>query len=371
MPQSPEAPAVTVVERLLKSAVDMGASDLHIDPSEAGIVIRMRRDGVLEQLEVLPDQIREHLVGRVKALADLLVYRTDVPQEGRIPAERTGMPTDLRVATYPTVFGERIAIRFDAREAGPRTLDDIGFEEIVVSSLRTALGQPDGVVLVTGPSGSGKTTTLYACLRHLVNSGRQRSIMTVEDPIERRLSGVTQTQTDPVAGLDFARALRSLLRQDPEVLLVGEIRDRETAKIALEAGLTGHLVLSTVHAGTAPLVFARLLEMGVEPFVLTTAVRGVLAQRLVRKRCDAPDCTQDGSECQVCRGSGYHGRVPIGEWAPMTPALRKVVLSRGDGSDLTLAASDSGGRSLRESADSLVANGMTTQEEVLRVLGSH
>ncbi len=371
MPQSPEAPAVTVVDRLLRSAIEVGASDLHIDPSESGVIVRMRRDGVLEQLEVLPDQIREHLVGRVKALADLLVYRTDVPQEGRILAERAGLPTDLRVATYPTVFGERIAIRFDAREAGPRTFDDIGFEEIVAHSLREALDQPDGVVLVTGPSGSGKTTTLYACLRHLVHSGRQRSIMTVEDPIERRVQGVTQTQTDSVAGLDFARALRSLLRQDPEVLLVGEIRDRETAKIALEAGLTGHLVLSTVHAGTAPLVFARLLEMGVEPFVLTTAVRGVLAQRLVRRRCPAPDCAQQGAECGTCRGSGYHGRVPIGEWVPMTPNLRKVVLSRGDGSDLTVAASEAGGRSLRESADALVASGRTTREEVNRVLGHH
>jgi type II secretory ATPase GspE/PulE/Tfp pilus assembly ATPase PilB-like protein len=370
MPQTPEAPAVTVVERLLRAAVEAGASDLHIDPSEHGVNVRMRRDGVLEQLEILPDQIREHLVGRVKALADLLVYRTDVPQEGRIAAERSGLPTDIRVATYPTVFGERIAVRFDAREAGPRTIDDIGFEEIVANSLRGALDQPDGVVLVTGPSGSGKTTTLYASLRHIVNGTRARSIMTVEDPIERRVQGVTQTQTDSVAGLDFARALRSLLRQDPEVLLVGEIRDRETAKIALEAGLTGHLVLSTVHAGTAPLVFARLLEMGVEPFVLTTAVRGVLAQRLVRRRCDQDDCAERGANCPKCRGSGYHGRVPIGEWVPMTAGLRKVVLSRGDGSDLTVAASEAGGRSLRESAEALIANGMTTHEEVNRVLGS-
>ena len=370
MLQTPEAPAVTVVERLLRAAVEVGASDLHIDPSEHGVNVRMRRDGVLEQLEVLPEQIREHLVGRVKALADLLVYRTDVPQEGRIPAERSGLPTDLRVATYPTVFGERIAVRFDAREAGPRSIDDIGFESVVSDSLRLALDQPDGVILVTGPSGSGKTTTLYACLRQLVQGGRQRSIMTVEDPIERRVQGVTQTQTDAVAGLDFARALRSLLRQDPEVLLVGEIRDRETAKIALEAGLTGHLVLSTVHAGTAPLIFARLLEMGIEPFVLTTAIRGVLAQRLVRRRCDDARCTTKGSDCPKCRGTGYHGRIPLGEWVPMTPGLRKVVLARGDGSDLTVAASEAGGRSLRESADALVQKGLTTQEEVNRVLGT-
>jgi general secretion pathway protein E len=371
MPQSPEAPAVTVVDRLLRTAVELGASDLHIDPDEQNIHVRMRRDGVLQPLETLPGQIREHLVGRVKALADLLVYRTDVPQEGRITAGRTGLPTDIRVATYPTVFGERIAIRFDAKEAGPRTIDDVGLEPVVSNSLRTALDQPDGVILVTGPSGSGKTTTLYACLRHLVTSERQRSIMTVEDPIERRVQGVTQTQIDPVAGLDFARALRSILRQDPEVILVGEIRDRETAKIALEAGLTGHLVLSTVHAGTAPLVFARLLEMGIEPFVLTTAVRGVLAQRLVRKTCDELPDNGDHSQCSRCRGSGFEGRIPIAEWVPMTSNLRKVVLSRGDGSDLTVAANDAGGRSLRESAQSLIAHGRTTNKEVERVLGSH
>jgi general secretion pathway protein E len=369
MPETPEAPAVTLVDRLLKNADELGVSDLHLDPFEDGVRVRVRRDGVLDELETLPSAVRDHLVGRFKALADLLVYRSDVPQEGRIPGLRSGIGSDLRVATYPTVFGERVAVRFDAKEAGPRRLADLGFEETVRASLEDAIAQPDGVVLVTGPSGSGKTTTLYACLRQLVQGSRQRSIVSVEDPIERRVAGVTQTEVDPVAGLDFARALRSLLRQDPEVLLIGEIRDRETAKIGLEAGLTGHLVLSTVHAGTAPLVFARLLEMGVEPFVLTTAVRGVLAQRLVRKICTQPGCQDYAARCPRCRGTGYHGRIPLAEWVPMTPELRKIVLARGDGEDLTHAAAEAGSRSLRDAAEAAIANRDTTEEEVSRVLG--
>lgn len=371
MPQTPEAPAVTLVERLVKNADDLGVSDLHLDPCEAGVRVRVRRDGVLEQIEDLPIEVREHLVGRFKALADLLVYRSDVPQEGRIPAARSGIDSDLRVATYPTVFGERVAVRFDAKEAGPVRLEDLGFDEEVRASLEDAIEQPDGVVLVTGPSGSGKTTSLYACLRHLVNADRQRSIVSVEDPIERRVQGVTQTEVDPVSGLDFSRALRSLLRQDPEVLLIGEIRDRETAKIGLEAGLTGHLVLSTVHAGTAPLVFARLLEMGIEPFVLTTTVRGVLAQRLVRKICTQADCHDLGTRCPKCRGTGYHGRIPLAEWVPMTPELRKIVLNRGDGEDLTHAAAEAGARSLRDAAEAAIESNTTTEEEVSRVLGRH
>tara|TARA_R110002072_G_scaffold25443_4_gene85022 strand:+ start:36022 stop:37128 length:1107 start_codon:yes stop_codon:yes gene_type:complete len=366
VPDLIDAPAVAIVERLLRTALDRGASDVHLDPGEHGVRVRMRRDGVLQTIETLPVELGQHIVGRCKALAELLVYRRDVPQEGRITAERSGLGCELRVATYPTLFGERVALRLDARGGSPRVLAELGLQDEVCAALQHAVSQPEGVVLLTGPSGSGKTTTLYSCLHHLVQNGPERTIVTVEDPVERRIEGIVQTEVDPVAGLGFARALRSLLRQDPDVLLVGEIRDHETASIALEAGLTGHLVASTLHAGSAAEVFARLLEMGVEPFVMTTTVRGVLAQRLLRRVCPDDAC---GSECDQCHGTGYVGRQLVAEWLPMSPALRQAILARGDGEELAVAAANSGFRTLREAAEQLVALGVTDQQEVERVLG--
>ena len=360
------ASAVDSVQRLLERACEMGASDLHIEPDATGVTVRARRDGVLVPLDSLPGDLGPRLVGRLKALADLLAYRTDVPQEGRITADRSGVGMEIRVATYPTIFGERAALRFDAPEAAAMRLETLGLSAAALAGLRAAIERPDGVVLLTGPSGSGKTTTLYSCLRHVAERLPRRSIVTVEDPVERHVAGVTQTQVAPAAGLDFARALRSLLRQDPEVILVGEIRDRETAGIALEAGLTGHLVASTIHAGTAPQVFARLLDMGVEPFVATTAIRGVLAQRLLRRRCEA--CSPSPA-CRKCDGTGYCGRVLLAEWLEVTPALRTAILARADGDALAVAARAGGRPSLRDEADALVAGGVTTKDEVDRVLG--
>ena len=351
---APDRTATEAVERMLRRARDLGASDLHLDPDERGLLVRARRDGALEELEVLPAALMATVLGRLKSLSDLLVYRTDGPQEGRIPADRSPTGAEVRVATFPTILGERAALRLDAPEAAAPDLAALGLPPALLSGLKRAVEQPSGAVFLTGPSGSGKTTTLYACIRHLAAAGRPRSIVTVEDPVERRLPGVTQTQVNPAAGLDFARALRSLLRQDPEVILVGEIRDRETAAIALEAGLTGHLVVSTVHAGTAPGVFARLLEMGVEPFVLTTAVRGVLGQRLVRRSA----------------GEGYRGRRLLAEWLPMSAGLRHAILARADAEGLAAAAAATGYRSIREEAAALVAAGGTTVEEVERVLGA-
>ena len=351
MGQAVCSPAVSLVERLLADARARGASDLHLDPTEEGVEVTVRRDGVLEHVETLPADLGPQVVGRLKALAELLAYRTDVPQEGRI-----GRGAEVRVATFPTVLGERVTVRFDAPDAEPGRLDALGLPDEVRTALARALAEPEGVILLTGPSGSGKTTTLYAALRELVAAKPRRSLFTVEDPVERRVKGVVQTQVNPVAGLTFARALRSLLRQDPNVILVGEIRDRETAAIALEAGLTGHLVLSTVHAGTASQVFARLLELGVEPFVATTAVRGVLAQRLLRRVCDED-------------ASGYRGRVVAAEWLPMAAGLRRTILARGDGEALERAARAAGCAGLREAAAALVKQGITDESEVERVLG--
>ncbi len=347
---APQASAPEAVDRLLRRALELGASDVHVDPEEDRLRVRARVDGVLRPLDDLPAALGPTFIGRLKSLADLLVYRTDLPQEGRIPADRSVTGGEVRVAVFPVLGGERAALRLDARGEGGPALGRLGLDPRVLDEVTAALAQPSGTLFLTGPSGSGKTTTLHACLRHLLERPAPPSIVAIEDPVERRIPGVAQAQVNVAAGLTFARALRSALRQDPEVLLVGEIRDRETAGIALEAGLTGHLVLSTVHAGTAPGVFARLLDMGVEPFVLTTAVRGVLGQRLLR------------------RAGG--GRRLLAEWLPMSAPLRSAILARGDEIALREVAAASGFRSLREEARALVTRRETTEEEVARVLGT-
>ncbi len=364
MTQPEDSPAVAVVDRLLRTACARGASDLHLDPSADGVRVRLRCDGALQTVETLPAELAPRLVGRCKALAELLVYRSDVPQEGRVDAARSGVARELRVATYPTVSGERVAVRLDSRDGAPRRLAELGLDAGVVEALSLALAAPDGVVLVTGPSGSGKTTTLYSCLLHLLAQSEERALVSVEDPVERRIDGVVQTEVDAVAGLDFSGALRSLLRQDPDVILIGEVRDPETARIALKAGLTGHLVLATVHAKGAAEVFARMLDLGVEPFALTTTVRGVLSQRLLRRRCPCA-----GAGCGRCHGSGYSGRMPVAEWLPMHEPLRAAVLARADGEALEHAARQGGTSGLREVAARCVMRGETDTKEVERVLG--
>lgn len=367
LPQGSPSPAVQLVDELLGEAQALGASDLHLIPDEDGSIVRVRVAGALSELRRIDGPVSQKLVGRFKVLADLLVYRTDIPQEGRIPLEDSCIGSEVRVATYPMRHGEKVALRFDTQAGETLLLDDLGLPELVTAELRTAISQPDGVVLLTGPSGSGKTTTLYACLRQLVQQTHLRNIVSVEDPIEHKLAGVMQTEINPHVGLDYETALRSILRQDPEVILIGEVRDRETAGIALEAGLTGHLVCSTIHAGTAPRVFARLMEMGIEPFAMTTTIRGVLAQRLLRRSCSVQ--IQHHGNCVQCRGTGYEGRVLLAEWVPMSRPLRAAVLERGDGETLTEAARLAGYVSLETQAAALLRAGVTDEEEVVRVLG--
>ncbi len=346
------SPAVAVVDRLLQTAWQQRASDLHLDPGQRGMVVRMRKDGAIRPLETLPAPLAPNIVGRLKAMADLLVYRTDVPQEGRIPVERSNLGAEVRITTYPTAYGERVSLRLVSHHEPLPGLDELGIQEPILSALVSTIEEPAGVLLLTGPSGSGKTTTLYACLKHLTHAERQRTIFTVEDPIERHVPGVTQTEVNDAVGVTFPAALRSILRQDPEVILIGEIRDSETAAIALEAGLTGHLVVSTVHAGSCALVFARLLEMGVEPFALTTVVRGVLNQRLARP-------ANPGS-----------GRILLAEWLPMSKPLRAAILARADGDELRAVAAESGYATLADAASAAVEDGLITLEEVLHVLGT-
>ncbi len=294
----------------------------------------------------------ERMIGKVKVLAGLLTYRRDVPQDGQIPAAEAGGRSDVRVSLFPTVHGEKAVLRFFLHDPDQFDLDRLGYPPALLERLRTAARRPDGVILLTGPSGSGKTTTIYALLREIArpSGGIRRNVVTIEDPVEHAIPGITQTQVNPAAGLGFAAALRGLLRQDPQVLLVGEIRDRETARVAMEAGLTGHLVISTIHSGTAAGVAVRLLEMEVEPHVLTASLSCILAQRLARRR-DGP------------------GRRVIAELLEADDELRRVIAERPTRSRLEEAAIARGMTPLRDEAARQVRDGGIAAEEVARVLG--
>lgn len=361
----PEArgPMGAAVRAILEEALRARASDVHLDPSPRGLSVHFRLDGVLQPVAVVEPRHAEQLVGKVKVLAGLLTYRRDAPQDGRIPPADSAGAGDARVAVFPTVDGEKVVIRLFSDSSGMRAAADLGFPADVTRRLEAWARRPEGVALLTGPSGSGKTTTIYALIEEARRGpdGR-RHIVTIEDPVERRIEGVTQTQVNAPAGLTFAGSLRSLLRHDPEVIVVGEIRDRETAATAMEAGLTGHLVISTIHAGTAVGVITRLVEMAVAPHVVTSALTGALAQRLARRICAA--CARQG--CGECRGTGYRGRIVFGELLEMTEPLRAAVLSGADRSELRRV---SGGETLRDAAEALVRDGATTAEEVARLLG--
>lgn len=351
-----------LVDVILYEALRLGANDVHFEPTHAALDVRFRLDGVLQTLAVLPRELAPNCVARLKVLAELLTYRLDIPQEGHVPAGRYGV--DLRVSTFPTIHGEKAAVRIFDPVGETLELPQLGFDEAVLHSLTACLGQTSGAMLLTGPSGSGKTTTLYACLRHLVKTTR-RHIVTIEDPVEQALEGVSQSQVRPGSEFDFARGLRSLLRQDPEVLMIGEVRDRDTAAAAVEAALTGHLVLSTLHAGSACGVLSRLLDMGVEPFLLTSGINAILNQRLVRKRCES--CR--GGGCEVCLATGFRGRLLLAEWLPIGHALRQAILAKADTRALETAAAEEGRQTLRDAAERAVAAGRTTRAEIERVLG--
>ena len=361
-----------LVEAILAAGLRAGASDIHIEPTTRTLDIRFRLDGVLVPGARIDRQAAPGVVARLKVLAELLTYRTDVPQEGRLRCDVAGS-VDLRLATFPTVHGEKAIVRVFDPDRRLFDLTELGLPDAVARRLCEALSDTSGAVLLSGPAGSGKTTTLYACLRHIVASGGgARHIATLEDPVEAVLDGVTQTEINPSAGLDFARGLRSIVRQDPEVILVGEVRDLETAEAAMEAALTGHLVFSTVHAGSACGVLARLLEMGVEPHVVTSAVRLVIHQRLARRVCPvcrAPDATERSDpRCATCRGVGYAGRVLLAEALDVTGPLRQAVLARADVD--ALAASVGPRADLLVSAGDRRQAGLVDDAELHRVLGS-
>ncbi len=377
-----------IVFALRREAVRARASDVHFEPVDSGLDIRFRLDGVLVSVAAVPPELASPVVARLKVLAGLATYRTEVPQDGRIAGEALSSPegkvpggpdrtwhADLRLSTYPTVRGEKAVVRLFTARAEDFRLETLGLGENVRAALELALTSREGLVVLTGPAGSGKTTTLYAAIQHVRDAaGAQRHIVTIEDPAECLLPGITQTETNPPAGLTFANCLRSMLRQDPEVIMVGEVRDAETASLALEAALTGHLVLTTLHAGTSGGIFARLLDMGIEPHFITSVVRAAVAQRLVRRLC--PECRRRGEGndaweapgCDSCLGTGFRGRLPLAEVLTLTPELRKAVLARSDLSDIDRAARASGVVPLATRGEELIAEGETTEGEVARVL---
>ncbi|MBN2582326.1 MAG: type II/IV secretion system protein [Planctomycetes bacterium] len=360
--------ATAAVELLIRRALAMGASDLILEPRADRFEVNVRLDGVIVPLAGGPREALPNVVNRIKVLAGLLTYRHDLPQEGRIPANSFGADLDFRAAIYPTPHGDRVAVRVFDSSHKDIELADLGLPGDILDLLSAAAARPEGVILLTGPAGSGKTTTIYALLRHMrrTDAARraQRSIITIEDPIEMALEGVTQTTVNEAAGLDFARALRSLLRQDPNVIVVGEIRDRETARAAIAAGLSGHLVISTIHAGSTCGVFSRLLDMGIEPYQVTGAVAAVLAQRLPRRLCAA--CA--GSGCDRCRRTGFSGRLLLAEYVSMGPELAEGIRRHVRRQDLQQVALQQGMVTLAQRGRLAVQAGLTTGEEVDRVL---
>jgi type II secretory ATPase GspE/PulE/Tfp pilus assembly ATPase PilB-like protein/8-oxo-dGTP pyrophosphatase MutT (NUDIX family) len=353
-----------LVDELLAAGISSRASDIHIETEEQGIAVRHRVDGVLAVVRTLPRTLGPALVSRIKILSGLDIADRLRPQDGRARVAINGAAVDLRVSTLPASHGEKVVIRvLDGRSTVP-TLDGMGFHPDELERIERLLQSREGLILVTGPTGSGKTTTLYAALRRIKERGV--NIVTVEDPIEYRLSGIVQVQVNEKAGLTFATALRSIMRQDPDVVLIGEIRDRETAEIAIQASLTGHLVLSTLHTNDAPSAVTRLIDIGVASYKIATAVKGVLAQRLTRRLC-ASCRGADSTACQECGGSGFHGRLAIAEVLVATPEFERRVAAGESTERIAEAARADGMRSLWASGVAHANAGRTTTDEIRRV----
>jgi len=370
----------------LLTAVRDGASDIHIEPDKKGTRIRYRIDGVLRDLMKPPMGMHAAIASRVKVIAKMDIAEKRLPQEGRVHIIAEGREIDLRVSSMPTLLGEKIVVRILDKANLHVKLEDLGFREESLASLKRMLQQPHGLVLVTGPTGSGKTTTLYSAL-DLIRSP-ELNIVTIEDPVEYQLDLVNQTHVHDAVGLSFARALRSILRQDPDVIMVGEIRDEETARVAVQAALTGHLVLATLHTNDAPGAVARLLDMGIEPYLLSSAMNGVVAQRLARSICPAcatkyypselelkdaglSDRTgrsfRKGIGCQQCHDSGFQGRFGIYEVMEVTPAIRRMIHQAAPSHELREQLRKEGSRTLREEGVALAIEGKSSLDEILRV----
>jgi type IV pilus assembly protein PilB len=381
-----EAPVVQLVNLIISQAIKDGASDIHLEPEEDSLVVRNRVDGVLREALSPPKNLQAAITSRIKILAEMDIAESRVPQDGRFQVRLQDREIDIRCSALPTVYGENIVMRILDKSSLMINLESLGLTEIMFKRFRAILDSSYGIILVTGPTGSGKTTTLYSCLNAL--NTPDVNIITVEDPVEYRLKRIRQAQVNAKAGLTFASGLRSILRQDPDIVMVGEIRDSETAKIAVEAALTGHLVLSTLHTNDAPGALTRLSEMGVEPFLIASATVGVIAQRLVRKICvkcrqayrPSPELLRElgfdpaqrdwvfykGAGCSQCKNTGHRGRCGIYEIMTITEEIRNLCLQRASSDQIKKAALKEGMRTLRQDGFLKALKGITTIEEVVR-----
>ena len=367
---SNDAPIIRMLNALLTQAAKDGASDIHIEPYERSSSVRFRVDGTLREVVQPNKALHAALISRLKIMAELDIAERRLPQDGRISLRIGGRAVDVRVSTLPSSHGERAVLRLLDKSESKFTLEALGMSGDVLRRFDKLVQQPHGIVLVTGPTGSGKTTTLYASLGRVDTAGT--NVLTVEDPVEYELAGIGQTQVNPKIDLTFAKALRAILRQDPDVIMIGEIRDYETAQIAIQASLTGHLVLATVHTNDAPSTVTRMIDMGVEPFLLSSSLIGVLAQRLVRKLC--PVCKKADSlgrwhpvGCPACGSTGYKGRTGVYELMTVDDPLRELIHNRAAEAQIAAAATSAGLRSMRDDGERLVAQGITSAEEVIRV----
>ncbi len=367
-----DAPVIRMINALLTQAARDGASDIHIEPFESFSLVRFRVDGTLRDVVRPKRALHAALVSRIKIMAQLDIAEKRLPQDGRITLRVGGRPMDVRVSTLPTGHGERAVLRLLDKEAGRLDLSRLGMSDITLASFDRLSHQPHGIVLVTGPTGSGKTTTLYAAMGRL--DATTTNVMTVEDPIEYDLEGVGQTQVNPRIEMTFAKALRSILRQDPDVIMIGEIRDLETAQIAVQASLTGHLVLATLHTNDAVSAITRLIDMGVEPFLLSSSLLGVCAQRLVRRlcmNCREPDLLITGNwravGCPACARTGFQGRTGIYELLIVDDMIRSQIHERAAEANIRQVALGSGMLTMRDDGQRWVNQGITSLDEVIRV----
>jgi type IV pilus assembly protein PilB len=379
-----QTPVSQLVESLLLQAVQSRASDIHIEPEEAIVSVRLRVDGLLKHITTFPLSIQNSVVSRVKILAGMDITENRKPQDGKIRMDLEGKDLDIRVSTFPTLFGENVVLRLLDKRAMLPNLTDLGFSKENLDQFSKLILRSHGIVLVTGPTGSGKTTTLYASLSRI--NSEEKNIVTIEDPVEYVLPRVRQTQVNVKAGITFANGLRGFLRQDPDIMMVGEIRDRETVEMAIQSALTGHLVFSTLHTNDAPSALARLIDMGAEPFLISSSVIGILAQRLVRVNCvkcreayapsaavlqsvGFPEGTQimRGKGCSKCNQTGFTGRIGIFELMFITDEIKTLVDGRHSAADIRKKAVEQGMKTLRQDGLEKVLRGVTTLEEVLRV----
>ena len=380
-----ETPVIKLVNLIIERAVSDGASDIHMEPDEMEFFLRYRIDGVLYDYDPPPRKLQSAMISRVKIMANMDIAEKRLPQDGRIQLKSKGKDIDIRVSTFPTVFGENLVMRILDKSRGILKMEDLGMSKEALEHFKALIARPNGIVMVTGPTGSGKTTTLYAVLSML--NSVDKNIITLEDPVEYQINRVRQSQIDVKSGLTFANGLRSIVRQDPDIIMIGEIRDLETAEIAIHAALTGHLVFSTLHTNDAPSAITRLIDMGVEPFLVSSAISGILAQRLVRKLCDkckVPYSPTDELKkslglssvkgeyfeqkgCEACHNMGYSGRIGLFELMVQDDEIRQLVVEKASASRIAAKAKEKGMIMLREDGLRLAAKGLTTLSEIMRV----